>query len=404
MILRGVRVVELATFVFGPAAGTVMADFGADVVKIEHPVTGDPYRYLYRLKPLPECEENYCWILDSRGKRSVALDCKREEGRAVATDLAAAADVLITNLHPSVLAALRMRWEDLAPRAPRLVYAHATGYGEAGAEAEKPGLRRDGVVGPLRHDGRRPAGRRRACARDARDGRPSERHDAPRRHPARAPASRPDRPRHQGVDVAHGERRVGELHLHPGRALRRPALPARLARDDAERARVALRDGRRPPLLPRDDPGGGRVVALPRGDRAARPGRRSRASRRSPSGGGTRPRSSRILDDVFRAAPLAAWRERLDRHKITFGVITRERRGAGRSADARQPSLPRDRGQRRAARRRQPDLDRAASRRRRRGARPRSASTGGRCCASSATREARIEELVGLGIVRRPAL
>lgn len=138
-VLRGIRVIEVASFVFGPAAGTVMADFGAEVIHVEPPRTGDAYRYLYRFKPLPPCEQNYCWLLDGRGKRSIALDLKSEAGREVLLELVRGADVFLTNYHPSVLEALRLRWEDLAPANERLVYAHATGYGELGPEAEKPG-------------------------------------------------------------------------------------------------------------------------------------------------------------------------------------------------------------------------------------------------------------------------
>ena len=138
-LLEGLKVVELATFVFGPAAGTILGDFGADVIHIEHPTTGDPYRYLPQLKPLPECGENYCWILTSRGKKSIALDVRQPEGREIARKLVRQADVFITNLHPSVLQKLGMSWEDLAPENPRLIYAHATGYGTEGEEVEKPG-------------------------------------------------------------------------------------------------------------------------------------------------------------------------------------------------------------------------------------------------------------------------
>ena len=86
-LLEGIRVVELATFVFGPAAGTILGDFGAEVVHIEHPQQGDAYRYLPQLKPLPVCDENYCWILTARGKKSIALDVRSSDGRAVARDL-----------------------------------------------------------------------------------------------------------------------------------------------------------------------------------------------------------------------------------------------------------------------------------------------------------------------------
>lgn len=138
-LLGGLRVVEVASFVAGPGAGTALADFGADVVHVEPPAAGDPHRMLQHLKPLPACERNYPWILTGRGKRSVAIDLKRAEGRGVLLDLLAGADVFITNYHPSVLEDLGLRWEDLAPRNERLIYAHVTGYGDAGDEVEKPG-------------------------------------------------------------------------------------------------------------------------------------------------------------------------------------------------------------------------------------------------------------------------
>ena len=138
-ILDGLRVLDVGSFVFGPAAATVMADFGADVVKIEPPQTGDPYRYLHQMPPLPTCEEDYCWLLTGRGKRSVALDLKDAEARAILLRLVREADVFVTNYPLRVLEALQLAWRDLEPLNPRLVYAHATGFGDEGPEAEKPG-------------------------------------------------------------------------------------------------------------------------------------------------------------------------------------------------------------------------------------------------------------------------
>lgn len=138
-VLTGLRVIEVATFIFGPAAATVMADFGAEVIKVEPSGIGDPYRYLYRLPPMPECEENYCYVLDGRNKRSIALDLSQPSGHAVLVDLVRGADVLITNQHPSVLAKLRITYDDLRGHNPRLVYAHATGYGDVGEDVEQPG-------------------------------------------------------------------------------------------------------------------------------------------------------------------------------------------------------------------------------------------------------------------------
>ncbi len=139
LLLEDIRVVEVATFVFAPAAGTVLSDFGAEVIHVESPGSGDPYRNLTRLRPLPECTENYCWILDSRNKKSLVLDLKTDAGREVLVDLIGTADVFITNYHPSVIDDLGITYAALSTENPRLVYAHATGYGEVGDEAEKPG-------------------------------------------------------------------------------------------------------------------------------------------------------------------------------------------------------------------------------------------------------------------------
>ena len=138
-LLSGLKVLDLGTFVFGPAAATVMSDFGADVIKIEPPGIGDPYRYLSKMPPLPACDQNYCWILTSRNKKSVALDLKKEQAREILLDLVRETDVVITNLPAAVLQRLRVTYVDLKAINPRLIYAHATGYGEHGDEAGKPG-------------------------------------------------------------------------------------------------------------------------------------------------------------------------------------------------------------------------------------------------------------------------
>ena len=139
-VLDGIKVLDVGTWVAGPAAATVMSDFGAEVIKVEPPGAGDPYRGLARRPGMPQSEHDYCWLLDSRNKKSVALDLKVPEGREVLLALAARADVFLTNLQPDSLARLRLTWEDLAPLNSRLVYASLTGYGEVGAEANKPGF------------------------------------------------------------------------------------------------------------------------------------------------------------------------------------------------------------------------------------------------------------------------
>lgn len=162
-ILSGIRVIEVATYVFAPAAATVMSDFGAEVIKVERPRIGDPYRYLSFVRPMPVAEMNYCWLLDGRNKQSIALDLQTEAGREVLLKLVATADVFITNFQPSVLAHHRLTYEDLQPHNERLIYAQASGYGEAGDEVEKPGYdmtafwARSGLMNAVHDAGGEPA-------------------------------------------------------------------------------------------------------------------------------------------------------------------------------------------------------------------------------------------------------
>ena len=138
-LLGGVRVVELATIVMAPSASAILSDFGAEVVKIEAPGRGDLYRYFQDLPGMPDSEIPYCFLLDGRNKKSVVIDLKRESGQDVAHRLIETADVFLTNCHNSVLEALGMTWDRLREINPRLVFAHGTGYGHTGPEAEKPG-------------------------------------------------------------------------------------------------------------------------------------------------------------------------------------------------------------------------------------------------------------------------
>ena len=139
-IFEGLKVLDCASFIAAPAAATVLSDFGAQVIKIEPPVTGDPYRNLPNLPGYPASPHNYAWLLEARNKRSLALDLSKPEGQAVLHRLVAEADVFITNFPPSVRERLGMTYAELAPLNARLVYASFTGYGEKGAEANKPGF------------------------------------------------------------------------------------------------------------------------------------------------------------------------------------------------------------------------------------------------------------------------
>jgi crotonobetainyl-CoA:carnitine CoA-transferase CaiB-like acyl-CoA transferase len=139
-IFDGLKVLDCASFIAAPAAATVLSDFGADVIKIEPPGAGDPYRNLPNLPGYPHSEHNFAWLLEARNKRSLALDLSKPEGQAVLHRLAAEADVFITNYPPQVRAKLGITYDHLAPTNERLIYASFTGYGEKGEEANKPGF------------------------------------------------------------------------------------------------------------------------------------------------------------------------------------------------------------------------------------------------------------------------
>ena len=131
--LDGVRVVELGVGVAGPGAAGILADWGADVVKIEPPA-GDPSRGFQRMLG-GDLDVNPVFELDNRGKRGIALDLSTERGLDVAHRLLASADVFLTNIRPAALDRLGLGPEAAAERYPRLVYALITGYGLDGPDA-----------------------------------------------------------------------------------------------------------------------------------------------------------------------------------------------------------------------------------------------------------------------------
>jgi crotonobetainyl-CoA:carnitine CoA-transferase CaiB-like acyl-CoA transferase len=137
-LLSGLRVIDAASFIAGPVATTMLADLGADVIKIEPP-HGDPYRHRMGGPGIPESPYNYRWIVDNRTKRALALDLRPAAGRAVLHRLVKRADVYVTNNPLDSRARLGTRWEDLSPLNPRLIYASITAYGERGDEAPLSG-------------------------------------------------------------------------------------------------------------------------------------------------------------------------------------------------------------------------------------------------------------------------
>jgi crotonobetainyl-CoA:carnitine CoA-transferase CaiB-like acyl-CoA transferase len=137
---EGVRIIELAQFVFVPAAGALLADWGADVVKIEHPVTGDGYRALVSQGILRASKTgvNENMELHNRGKRSIGLDVSSTEGRNLLLTLIESADVFLTNFLPSTLKKWRLGVDDLRAVNPRVIYARGHGHGVRGPDADQP--------------------------------------------------------------------------------------------------------------------------------------------------------------------------------------------------------------------------------------------------------------------------
>jgi crotonobetainyl-CoA:carnitine CoA-transferase CaiB-like acyl-CoA transferase len=139
--MEGIRVVELAAWTFVPAAGAVMAEWGADVIKIEHPEGGDPQRGLINSGMVPggpgRC--NYFVEQPNHNKRSIGLDLKHPEGREVLLELCRGADVFLTNWLPGPRARARIDVDDIRAVNPRIVYVRGSGQGAHGPDADKGG-------------------------------------------------------------------------------------------------------------------------------------------------------------------------------------------------------------------------------------------------------------------------
>jgi len=139
-IFSGLKVVDMASFLAGPGAATVLSDFGAEVIKVEPPGIGDPHRMTYKIPPNPSAKENYGWHLSNRNKRGMALDLKSPHAKEVVERLVKWADVFVINFPNPVRKRLRLTYEDIAPWNPRLIYADVTGYGDVGPDADLPGF------------------------------------------------------------------------------------------------------------------------------------------------------------------------------------------------------------------------------------------------------------------------
>ena len=148
MALAGIRVVEMGQLIAGPFAGKMLGEFGAEVIKIEPPGSGDPLRKWRMLKD----GTSVWWQVQSRNKRSIALDLRAADGQELARRLIAEADVLIENFRPGTLEGWGLGWDELRKLNAGLVMLRISGYGQTGPYRDQPGF---GVIGEamggLRH-------------------------------------------------------------------------------------------------------------------------------------------------------------------------------------------------------------------------------------------------------------
>ena len=146
--LAGLRVVEMGQLIAGPFAGKTLGEFGADVIKIEAPGAGDPLRNWRLIQD----GTSVWWQVQSRNKRSIALNLREPEGQAIARKLIARADVLIENFRPGTLEGWGMSYEELSRDNPGLVLLRISGYGQTGPYRDLPGFGAIGeAMGGLRH-------------------------------------------------------------------------------------------------------------------------------------------------------------------------------------------------------------------------------------------------------------
>ena len=161
-LFSGLKVLDVATVIAGPAAAVMLADFGADVIKIEKPGSGDILRQVGRTTTMPGADSDYMWNLEGRNKRGIVLDLKTDEGMEVLRKLVAGCDVYITNMPFASRESLGLTYEDLRPLNPGMIYASLTAYGEKGPEREGTGFdmvaywARSGLMDLMRRHGTQP--------------------------------------------------------------------------------------------------------------------------------------------------------------------------------------------------------------------------------------------------------
>jgi crotonobetainyl-CoA:carnitine CoA-transferase CaiB-like acyl-CoA transferase len=138
--LDGIRVIDLTTYAAAPACAVVLADWGADVIKVES-TAGDIFRFFGYIMQCPVADDdNIVFECDNRNKRGISVDLKTAEGKEIIDRLLGTGDVLVTNFRPKALAKLGLDYESISRKYPRIVYAYLNGYGDEGPDKDKPGF------------------------------------------------------------------------------------------------------------------------------------------------------------------------------------------------------------------------------------------------------------------------
>ncbi len=141
LALEGIRVIDFTTWIFAAGCSAMLADLGAEVIKVEDPATGDPQRAIMMFGGGTEIPDiNFPWELENRSKKGMAIDLRVEEGKKIMYKMVEKADVFVSNIRSDVLEGLGMSYESLSAVNPRLIYAHGSGYGASGPEYARPGF------------------------------------------------------------------------------------------------------------------------------------------------------------------------------------------------------------------------------------------------------------------------
>ncbi len=163
LLFAGLRVLDVGSWIAAPVATTMLADYGAQVIKIELPGTGDGYRNFSASAGAPDSTMNYAWQMDARNKRSLGLNLKTAAGRDILKQLVAQADIYVTNHSPAMREQWGLTYEDLDQLNPKIIYAALTAYGEAGEECNREGFdlvaywARSGLMDLVRNPDAKPA-------------------------------------------------------------------------------------------------------------------------------------------------------------------------------------------------------------------------------------------------------